>query len=219
MITMRASCIVLLLSWPTTLCIAQEAAIEQTTTDKKLEIQPHVVELAEGKLLVQVPGNWEKVKPRSRIIVHEFKVPTAKEDTEPGRMTIMSAGGGLEANITRWVGQFKTPEGKPLGEKNKRIEEKQLGELTVHVVDLAGNFQDKPRGPFGPTVERPGYRMLAAIVPTKEDGTWFIKYYGPQKSVAEEEKNFAAMIDSFQWKGDGQSERPETSRSPADALQ
>ena len=117
---MRASYVVLLLSWSTTFCVAQE-----NTTDKQAEKPPQVVELAEGKLLVPVPGTWEKIKPRNRIIAHEFKVPMAKEDTEPGRMTIMSAGGGLEANIARWVGQFKTSAGKPLSDEHKKIEEKQ----------------------------------------------------------------------------------------------
>ena len=43
----------------------------------------------------------------------------------------------------------------------------------AHVVDVSGTFLDRP-GPFAPPVERPGHRMLAAIIETP-DANYFIK--------------------------------------------
>ena len=212
----KVLCCSALLFWTGAICLAEE-----TTTEPSAKAEPQMVELADGALLVPVPGNWQRGKPRNRIIAHEFQVPAVEKDSPPGRLTIMSAGGGVEANIARWVGQFRTADGKPLDDDAKKIDEKRVGALTVHLVDLTGTFQDKPRGPFGPTVERTDYRMLAAVSPTRQAGTWFIKYYAPQASVAEEEKNFATMITGLQWQGDNRAEPAVASPSPAptDSLQ
>ncbi len=179
---------------------AQEATVAEPTNvaaEKAEKVEPQIVKLAEGKLLLPVPGEWKVVKPRSRIVQHEFSVAAAEGDEMAGRMTIMAAGGGVQANIDRWVGQFQTAEGKPLGDDAKKIEEKKIGDQKVHTVDLTGNYQDSMRGPFGPKVNRPNYRMLAAIVPLKEQGTWFIKFYGPQATVKAAEKDFRAMVEGI----------------------
>lgn len=208
--------LILLGFWGATCFAVETDSIEDK---KKPEApKPQQIELAEGKLVLLVPGDWKQVKPRSRIIQFEFQVPAAKpvesniakeddskqvsssKSPQPGRMTIMNAGGGVKANIDRWVGQFRTAEGKPLDKEKQKIGEKKLSELTVHTVDLVGTFLDKPRGPFGPSVERPNYRMLAAIVPTKKHGMWFIKYYGPRESVDSQAESFAKMIDAVEWK-------------------
>ena len=49
----------------------------------------------------------------------------------------------------------------------------------VHLVDLSGTFKDQ-RGPMAPAVERPKYRMLAAIIAAEPAGNYFIKFYGPR---------------------------------------
>lgn len=200
--------------WVLVACVCSAFAVansfaQEPAAEKKADKRPQMVELVEGKLLLPVPGEWEKVEPRTRIIAHEFSVPpeekpeeeTDERDETPGRLTIMSAGGGVKANVARWVGQFKTSDGKPLGDDEKKVEEKQVGPLTVHLVDLAGTFRDQPRGPFGPSVERPDYRMLAAIIPTEKGGVWFIKFYGPSKTIAAQAENFAKMIEGIEWRG------------------
>ncbi len=50
------------------------------------------------------------------------------------------------------------------------------------LIDFSGNFNDQ-RGPFAPAVQRPGYRMIAAIVPV-EGQLYFIKATGPEKTIA-----------------------------------
>ena len=69
----------------------------------------------------------------------------------------------------------------------------------VHLVDISGTFKDQ-RGPAAPAVERPKYRMLAAIVATKSAGQYFIKFYGPERTVTEHEKGFLSMIDGMERK-------------------
>jgi hypothetical protein len=109
-------------------------------------------------------------------------------------MTVMTAGGSVEANVERWLGQFSQPGGASASEKAK-VEKKKVAGHEVTVVDVSGTYRDS-RGPFAPAVERPGYRMLAAVVPTSQ-GNYFIKFYGPKKTVDANEKAFLTMIEGI----------------------
>jgi hypothetical protein len=113
----------------------------------------------------------------------------------------MGAGGSVDANIDRWFAQFSQPDGSSTKDKAKVEKMKVAGE-TVHFVDASGTYKDQRGGPFAqqPTVERENYRMLAAIVTTKENGNFFIKFYGPAKTVAANKAAFLAMIESLEKK-------------------
>jgi len=161
----------------------------------------HTIRLGEGKLELQAPEKWEKKEPRTRIVEHEFAV-AGKKGQEAGRVTVMAAGGSIEQNIDRWIGQFKQPDGKNSKDKAK-IEKKKIAGIEVHLVDVAGTYKDMPAGPFagGKATDRENYRMLAAIVPGGRDiGNYFIKFYGPADVVKDNEKAFYKMIDSLQMK-------------------
>jgi hypothetical protein len=147
-------------------------------------------------LQLKVAENWQKKKPQNNIIEYEFAAPKAEGDETDGRITLMGAGGSVEANIERWTGQFEQPDGAPA--KAKVTQQKVAG-CDVHLLDISGTFKDKP--PFsGTEVKRPGYRMFAAIIASKEQGNYFIKLYGPQRTVTENEKAFSQMIGSLERK-------------------
>ena len=74
-------------------------------------------------------------------------------------MTVMGAGGSLEANIDRWYQQFSQPDGSNTKERAK-IEKREIAGQEVTVVDLSGTYMDRA-GPMAPAIERPDYRMLA----------------------------------------------------------
>src|SRR5438105_4782312 len=69
------------------------------------------IELADGKLVLTAPQGWIRKQPKVRFIEHEFAIPASKGDSEDGRVTIMGAGGNVEDNLTRWIGQFSQPDG------------------------------------------------------------------------------------------------------------
>jgi hypothetical protein len=159
---------------------------------------PATMSLAGGKLQLKAPGSWTRKKPQTMIVEHEFAVPAAEGDKADGRLTVMAAGGGVEANIERWVGQFAQPDGGNTRERAKIQNIKVAGE-EVHLVDISGTFRDQ-RGPGAPAVEWPKYRMLAAIIATKGLGNYFVKFYGPERTVAEHEKAFLTMIEGMEQK-------------------
>ncbi len=159
---------------------------------------PTTIEFAGGHMQVKAPPGWVRKAPLTSIVEHEFALPAVKPDANDGRMTLMAAGGGVEANIDRWYGQFTQPDGGSTRDRAK-VKQIKVGGADVHLVDISGTFKDQ-RGPAAPAVERPKYRMLGAIIPTKGAGTYFIKVYGPERTMAENEKAFLAMIESLQQK-------------------
>ncbi len=154
--------------------------------------------LAEGKLVVTAPEAWVRKQPRSRIVEHEFSVPPVGGETVDGRFTVMGAGGGVEANIDRWVGQFSQPDGSSTKEKTK-VQKMQVNGIEVHYVDIPGTFKDQP-GPFAPAQVRDNFRLLGAIIVTEKSGMHFLKLTGPKATMAAQEEPFKAMINSLKAK-------------------
>lgn len=151
------------------------------------------------KFELVTPANWVVKQPKVRIIEFEFEVPVAEGDEIPGRVTVMGAMGGVDANVERWKGQFKTADGEEVKPEIKQFE---AGGQQVHYVDIKGTYADSVGGPFagGKVVQRPDYRMIGAIISTKEDGQYFVKFYGPAKTVTAAEPGFKKMIEELKAK-------------------
>jgi hypothetical protein len=153
--------------------------------------------IAGGSLLLEAPAGWKRVQPKSGIVETEFSIPSAG-DLPPGRMTVMGAGGSVQANVDRWYGQFSQPDGSATKDKATTKTLKLAGS-TVTLVDVSGTYKDMPGGPFagGKTIERPDYRMLAAIVETADAGSHFLKFYGPAATVAKDADGFRKMVEGL----------------------
>jgi len=153
--------------------------------------------IANGAYSLEAPTGWKQVPPKSGIVETEFAVPS-DGDAAPGRMTVMGAGGSVQANVDRWYGQFTQADGSATKDKATTKTLKLAG-CTVTLVDVAGTFKDMPGGPFagGQAVERPDYRMLAAIVETPEKGSYFLKFYGPGATVAKHADGFRKMVEGL----------------------
>jgi len=168
------------------------------------EAQPAVAEdarvfaIAEGSLSLEAPAGWQRVQPKSGIVETEFSIPPSQDGEPAGRMTVMGAGGSVQANIDRWCGQFAQPDGSATKDKaaTKKLE---IAGCTVTLVDVSGTYKDKPMGPFagGAGVDRPNYRMLAAIVEVPDRGNHFLKFYGPAATVAAHADGFRKMVEGI----------------------
>lgn len=172
-------------------------AMGQEQTEKKEDIS---FKVAQDSIHMTATGLWKKVTPRSNVVEVEFAIPKAEGDDTDGRLTIMGSGGTVEANIARWKGQFlATPDNDP--EETAKVEKLEVNGLTIHIVDISGTYLDSMGGPVGPKTEREGYRMLGAIIETEESGLYFVKFYGPQKTVSENEEHFRKLIKSVKETG------------------
>jgi hypothetical protein len=103
-------------------------------------------------------------------------------------------GGGVEANLERWKGQFRGPGGKPA--------DAQVGKRTVHglpvtTVDISGEYSGMGGPMAASKTVKPGYRMLGAIV-EGPGGSIFLKFTAPAKTVAANQQKFEQLLASFQ---------------------
>mgnify|MGYP003344547763 CR=1 FL=1 len=154
--------------------------------------------IADGRFLLEAPAGWQRVQPRSGIVETEFSIPSEGDDQPAGRMTVMGAGGSVQANVDRWYGQFTQPDGAATKDKAVTKSLKIAG-CSVTMVDVSGTYKDSPGGPFagGKTIDRPNYRMLAAIVETPDSGSYFLKFYGPSTTVAKHADGFRTMVEGL----------------------
>ncbi len=177
-----------------TLAMAPEAV------GRAQEVDPAAREfsIGSGAFSLSAPQTWKRVRPKSMIVETEFAVPAVEDGQQAGRVTVMGAGGSVTANVERWYGQFSQPDGSPTKVRAATKQIKLAG-CSVTMVDVTGTYKDMPGGPFagGQTIERPDYRMLAAIVETPSEGNYFIKFYGPAAIVAREADGFRTMVEGM----------------------
>lgn len=126
-------------------------------------------------ITLTAPSDWKRQPPRSSFVLAEFMLPRAGKDVADGRLTVTTAGGTIEENIERWKGQFADPL------KSAKKEQLDAG-LQVTLVDFAGTYNEQA-DMFAAPVARPGYRMIAAIIPVN-DQSHFVKAVGPQDTMA-----------------------------------
>ncbi len=89
-------------------------------------------------------------------------------------------GGGVDANVQRWLGQFATT-------TESKTEQVDAGGKKVTFVNASGTYNDGP--PMGAKTPKENYTLLGAIVPT-EDSNVFIKLTGPKEAVAKLAEGF-----------------------------
>lgn len=179
--------------------VAAVAAAEDKPKDTKGEKKAEKVKTVEVKidrggktlLTLNVPETWKQEKPKSNLRLAQFVIPKAKDDEEGGVLALFNfgAGGGVQANIDRWVGQFQ-PE-----EREVEISKGEIEKGQYYIVEISGTYNK----PIGPPVRRqseptPGSRMLGVILGIEEKGIFFFKMTGPDKTVAKERKTLRASF-------------------------
>ncbi|PMW89608.1 hypothetical protein C1X59_30325, partial [Pseudomonas sp. FW215-R2] len=65
------------------------------------------------------PARWVVAPNTSSMRIATYKIPHAPGDTEDAEMSVTQVGGGVDANIDRWIGQFGDEGGKNV-KKTKR---------------------------------------------------------------------------------------------------
>ena len=182
------------------LCLAMLFSLVTTTSFAADAVDPEAKEEAKtvsvfGEANLKVPAQFKATKPQSGIVEHEFVAKSTKNDEATARVTFMAAGGDVQANISRWKGQFSGGDAEA-----QKSNEMKVGKWNVHIVDVSGKFQERMGGgPFfgGKTVERENYAMAGAIIVHPEGRKYFVKMVGPAEVVNENREAFVEMIKSI----------------------
>src|SRR5262245_25484175 len=101
-------------------------------------------------------------------------------------------GGGIDANLERWVGEFENP-GHPA-----RREQKVRG-MNVTQIEVSGTYTAHAGMSGGPETPTPGWTLLGAIV-EGPNGQLFFKLTGPTATVATGKKEFDGLLASLRKK-------------------
>ena len=152
-------------------------------------------------LKFKVPAGWVEEKTTSRMRVAQYKLPKAAGDTDDGSLVLYyfgeGQGGGTAANVERWIGQMKQPDG---GTQEKAKEESfTVNGLKVTSVDAAGTYTAEMAPGSGNFYNKPGYRLRAAVIETPK-GSYYVKLVGPEKTIAQWEESFKSYLKSFEFK-------------------
>ena len=129
------------------------------------------------------PAGWKSAKPSSRMRAAQFSAGDAE-------VVFFyfgpRGGGGVKANVDRWMKQFQDA-------KNQKVETKEIGDVKVTYVSATGTFMSGP--PFGgPKTPKKGYALLGAIIEGKE-GAIFVKMTGPEATVQANADKMQAMVE------------------------
>jgi hypothetical protein len=139
------------------------------------------------------PSNWKSEAQRPMRLA-TYTIPPAPGDSDPAECGVyyfgQGQGGSVEANMSRWVGQFQSKEAPKRGQRTI------LG-LKVTTVDVSGAYSGMG-GPMGQpgAAPKPNYRLLGAIVEGPQ-GSVFFKLTGPAKTVAQNQAAFEKLLSSL----------------------
>ena len=136
------------------------------------------------------PARW-KAGPPKDMRMATYMIPAAGGDSEDAECAVFTnIGGGVQANIDRWVGQFEKTDGPPIQKQAT------INGLIVTTVDVSGTFKGGGPAMGQSSAPKAGYRLLGAIAAGPE-GEVFFKLTGPGKTVAAAQAEFQAMLKSL----------------------
>lgn len=151
-------------------------------------------------LRYKVPAGWVEEERSSNMRVAQYKLPHITGDTEDGSLVLYyfgkGQGGSTAANIERWASQMQQPDGT----KAKLTEESFTANgLKITAVDAGGTYVAETSPGSGTFQNKPGYRLRAAVVETP-NGSYFVKFVGPEKTVAHWNEAFVNYLKSFEFR-------------------
>lgn len=160
---------------------------------------PAALEAAEaGGVQYDPPAGWASEPKPMRTA--NYRIPAAAGDRADGELAVHyfgpGQGGGVEANVRRWLGQFRQPDGGPVAPADADRREEEVNGLKVTVLDVSGTYLFKPFPMAPQATPMAGYRMLAAIV-EGPDAPIFFKLTAPAKTAGAAEPGFRKIIASL----------------------
>jgi hypothetical protein len=143
-----------------------------------------------GKMRFDLPADWQREAPRGGMRLAQAQIPGT---AGLGELAVFffgeGQGGGLEANLQRWLGQV---EPDPGSEPQRQSFE--VGDFHVVWIDVFGTLKASGFG-MGPSVDQPGSRLFGAVV-EGPGGPWFFKATGPDATLDAAREDFVAMVRS-----------------------
>lgn len=142
------------------------------------------------------PADWESQGARA-MRAATYSVHTNREGTAECAVFYFGSGqgGGVQANIDRWINQFQQPDGVPSSERAQTSRAEQAG-WPLTRVEVGGTYT-AGMGPAGASQQpSPGYKLLGAILEGPQ-GPVFFKLTGPEAVVEDSRDQFEKLLASI----------------------
>jgi len=134
-----------------------------------------------------LPERWVRQAPTSSMRIAQAEIPGEKG---AALLSVFffgeGGGGGVEANLERWVGQVEVAPGV---EPERGAFE--VGAYRVTWIDVSGTLV--PTGMGGPSQPEPGSKLVGAVI-EGAGGPWFFKAMGPAETLTAAREEFLAML-------------------------
>lgn len=154
-----------------------------------------------GGISWTVPKGWTVAPAASSMRVVTYRTAAAPGDAEGGEVAVFyfgeGQGGGIDANVQRWFGQFQ-PEGKgPSAQKQSKTK---VNGLDVTLCATEGTYSAGMGMGMGSAGPKSGFALKGAIA-TGPGGSVFFKLTGPKKTVEKAGAEFDALVKSLKKAG------------------
>lgn len=142
------------------------------------------------------PADWQDLGP-SNMRVAQYRLPPVDGDNAPGEVNVFyfgpASGGGVDANLQRWIGQMVLPSGADPASAAQRSTFTADG-MAGHIVTLDGTYKSGG-GPMmgGETKMLEGYRLVGVVLEGPE-GSLFFKLTGPVATAKAMEAQLLPMM-------------------------
>jgi hypothetical protein len=174
--------------------VARGPALEPGSAHSASPASPH----GNGVLKWTAPPEWVQETPVSSMRKAQYRLPRVAGDTDDAELAVFyfeGSGGSVQANIERWIGQFRKPDWTPASDTAKTTHKQSHG-MPLTIVDVSGTYLAGGMAMPGNKSEKPGFRMLAAVAEASS-GPWFFKLTGPAKTVARWKPAFESFLDTL----------------------
>lgn len=127
----------------------------------------------------------------------QYRIVPVGEDKAPGEVNVFyfgpESGGGVEANLERWIGQMVLPD---VADPDNAIERSTFTAdgMPGHIVSVNGTYKSGGGRPMGGDGEAlPGYRLVGVVIEGPQ-GSLFFKLTGPEATARAMEKDLLPMV-------------------------
>jgi hypothetical protein len=144
------------------------------------------------------PAPWQNIGP-SGMRQAQYRLAPVEGDAAEAEVNVFyfgpQSGGGVEANLQRWIGQMTLEDGGDPAAMAERSTFTTNG-MPGHIVSLDGSYKSGGGRPMGGAGEiLPGYRLVGVVIEGPE-GSLFFKLTGPVATARAMEKDLLTMVKS-----------------------
>jgi len=142
------------------------------------------------------PGHWSDLG-SSGMRQAQYRLGAVAGDSAQGEVNIFyfgpTSGGGVEANLNRWIGQMVMPDGSDPAAGAERSNFT-AGGMAGHIVSLDGTYKSGGGRPMGGTTTlMEDYRLVGVVIEGPQ-GSLFFKLTGPLATAQAMETDLLSLV-------------------------